>query len=136
MTTKGPKLLAGGNPQISKGYGDGPVQAYIDAMPEWKKDIGLWIDKTIIEVFPRVQKAVKWNSPFYGGADGWFLSFHCFTKYVKVTFFKGALLEPMPPDASKQEQVRYWNIYEGDDLNGERLKAWIKQAQNLPGEKL
>ncbi|MFT3998502.1 MAG: DUF1801 domain-containing protein, partial [Asticcacaulis sp.] len=108
-----PKLLSGGNPQIAKGYGDAPVQAYIAAMPGWKQDIGRRLDALIVEAVPEVSKAVKWNTPFYGFENlGWFVAFHCFTKYVKVTFFQGASLTPVPPGASKQAHVRYLDIYE------------------------
>lgn len=132
----GPVLLSGGNPQIAKGYGDGPVQAYIAAMPEWKSDLGRRMDDIITRVVPGVRKAVKWNSPFYGMEDDlWFLSFHCFTKYVKVTFFRGAALEPPPPGKSKYSEVRYLDIREGG-FDEAQFARWVKQASRLPGEKL
>jgi hypothetical protein len=136
-----PALLAGGNPQIAKGYGDAPVQAYIAAMPGWKRDVGRRLDALIVRTVPGVAKAVKWNSPFYGVAGereekGWFLSFHCFTKYVKVAFFRGASLRPAPPGASKQKEVRYLDIHEGDGLDEAQLAAWVKQASRLPGVRM
>ena len=128
------KLLAGGNPQIAKAHGNSPVQDYIDAMPEWKRDLGRRIDKILSRAVPGVRKAVKWNSPFYGmEGKGWFLSFHCFTKYVKVTFFNGASLRPLPPGASKQKNVRCIDIREDDPLDEARFAAWAKQASKLPG---
>ena len=131
-----PTLLAGGNPQIAKADGDAPVQAYIAAMPGWKRDVGRRLDALIVRTVPGVRKAVKWNSPFYGVEDRvWFLSFHCFTKYVKVTFFRGASLRPVPPGASKHKEVRYLDIYE-DQLDEARFAAWVKQASQLPGERL
>jgi hypothetical protein len=132
-----PALLSGGNPQIAKGYGDAPVQAYMAAMPGWKSDVGRRLDALIVRTVPEVQKAVKWNSPFYGVEDqGWFLSFHCFTKYVKVAFFRGALLNPVPPGESKHRQVRYLDIREDDELDEAQFAAWVKQASQLPGEKM
>jgi len=132
-----PVLLSGGNPQIAKGYGDAPVQAYIKAMPGWKRDVGRRLDALIETAAPNVQKAVKWNSPFYGLKDeGWFLSFHCFAKYVKVAFFKGAALKPVPPGASKQQDVRYLDIHEHDAFDETQFAAWVKQASKLPGERL
>jgi hypothetical protein len=132
-----PVLLAGGNPQIPKGEGDGPVQAYIAAMPGWKRDLGRRLDALIVRAVPDVQKAVKWNSPFYGMESGlWFLSFHCFTRYVKVSFFRGTSLRPVPPGESKTPETRYLDIHEDDDLDEAQLTAWIKQASKLPGEKL
>lgn len=131
-----PKLLSGGNPQIAKGYGDAPVQEYIAAMPGWKSDIGRRLDDLIGRTVPGAQKAVKWNSPFYGvEGQGWFLSFHCFAKYIKVTFFRGAALNSPPPVASKHPEVRYFHIYEGDGLD-EQFADWVKQASQLPGEML
>jgi len=128
-----PKLLSGGNPQIAKGDGDAPVQAYIAAMPGWKRDVGRRLDALIVRTVPDVQKAVKWNSPFYGvEGQGWILSFHCFTKYVKVTFFRGTSLRPPPPGESKQEDVRYLDIHE-DDLDESQLAKWVRQAAKLPG---
>ncbi len=129
-----PALLSGGNPQIEKGYGDDPVQAYIAAMPGWKRDVGRRLDALIARSVPGVRKAVKWNSPFYGvEGQGWFLSFHCFTKYVKVTFFRGASLRPVPPGESKSKDVRYLDIHEGDQIDEAQLGAWVKQASRLPG---
>jgi hypothetical protein len=128
------KLLSGGNPQIAKGDGDAPVQAYIAAMPEWKREIGEWLDALIVRNVPTVKKAVKWNSPFYGvEGQGWFLSFHVFAKIVRVTWFKGTLLQPMPPGTSKVQHVRYLDIREGDKLDEKQLAAWVKQAAALPG---
>jgi hypothetical protein len=137
---KEPKLLSGGNPQIPKGDGDAPVQAYIAAMPGWKHDVGRYLDALIERSVPDVRKAVRWNSPFYGIEDrGWFLSFHCFTKYVKVTFLNGASLRPVPPVASRHEHVRYFHIHaddEPDEPGEELLVSWIRQASALPGEDL
>ena len=131
-----PTLLSGGNPQIPKGYGDAPVQAYIAAMPGWKSDVGRRLDEIIVRTVPGVRKAVKWNSPFYGLEDDvWFLSFHCFTKYVKVTFFCGTSLRPPPPGESKHPEVRYLDIRE-NELDEGQFAAWVKQASQLPGEKL
>jgi len=129
-----PTLLSGGNPQIAKADGDAPVQAYIAAMPGWKRDVGRRLDTLITRTVPGVRKAVKWNSPFYGmeGA-GWFLSFHCFTRYVKVTVFRGASLRPVPPGKSKHKDVRYLDIHEDDPLDEARFAAWVKQASRLPG---
>lgn len=130
------KLLSGGNPQIPKGDGDAPVQAYIAAMPGWKKDIGRSIDAIIVQNVPHVKKAVKWNSPFYGiEGEGWFVSFHVFTRYVKVTFFKGTSLRPVPAGESKHKEVRYLDIHE-DDLDERQFAEWVKQASQLPGERL
>ncbi|MGO4386365.1 DUF1801 domain-containing protein [Microvirga sp. 2YAF29] len=132
-----PVLLSGGNPQIAKGYGDAPVQAYIAAMPSWKSDLGRRIDALIENAIPGVSKAVKWNSPFYGvEGEGWFLSFHCFTKYVKIVFFRGTSLTPVPPGMSKQKEVRYLDIHENDRLDEARFVDWVKQASQLPGEKM
>lgn len=129
-----PVLLSGGNPQIAKGDGDAPVQAYIAAMPGWKSDLGRRLDALVAGAVPGVSKAVRWNSPFYGiPGRGWFLSFHCFTKYVKVTFFDGASLMPPPPGASKDENVRYLDIREDDRLDEARFTAWVRQAAELPG---
>ena len=129
-----PTLLAGGNPQIAKADGDAPVQAYIAAMPGWKRDFGRRLDALIARTVPGVRKAVRWNSPFYGiEGQGWFLSFHCFTRYVKVTFFRGTALRPLPPGASKHKDVRYLDIHEADQLDEARLAAWMKQASELPG---
>jgi len=132
-----PKLLSGGNPQIAKGYGDEPVQAYIAAMPGWKRDLGRRLDEVIGRTVPGVRKAVKWNSPFYGVEEGtWFLSFHCFTKYVKVAFFRGASLRPVPPGESKQKEVRYLDIREGEEFDEGRFAEWVRQASGLPGERM
>ena len=132
-----PKLLTGGNPQIPKGDGDGPVQMYIDAMPGWKREVGRKIDDLVVATVPNVRKAVRWNSPFYGIDDqGWFLSFYCFTRYVKLTFHNGVLLSPLPPIASKHESVRYFRIDEGDAVDEGLIRDWIKQASALPGENL
>src|SRR5688572_33366300 len=130
-------LLSGGNPQIAKADGDAPVQAYIAAMPGWKSDLGKRLDALIVRTVPDVRKAVKWNSPFYGvEGQGWFLSWHCFTKYVKVAFFRGASLRPVPPGASKQKEVRYLDIHEDDPIDEAQLAAWVKQASELPGERM
>lgn len=132
-----PKLLAGGNPQIPKGDGDAPVQAYIAAMPGWKQRIGIALDDLIVSAVPGVVKAVKWNTPLYGIADeGWFTAFHCFDKYVKVTFFQGMSLDPVPPGTSKQQNVRYLDIRQDDDIDTALLTSWMKQASKLPGERL
>lgn len=129
-----PKLLSGGNPQIPKGDGDAPVQAYIEAMPDWKRDVGRRLDALIERTVPGVRKAVRWNSPFYGvEGQGWFLSYHCFTRYVKVTFFRGAALRPVPPVGSKDPDVRYFHIHEDDPLDEELVAGWIRQASQLPG---
>jgi hypothetical protein len=131
-----PVLLSGGNPQIAKAYGDAPVQAYIAAMPGWKREVGRRLDALIARTVRGVRKAVKWNSPFYGVEDQvWFLSFHCFTRYVKVTFFRGASLRPLPPGEFKHKEVRYLDIYE-DQLDEAQFAAWVKQASQLPGERL
>jgi hypothetical protein len=132
-----PVLLTGGNPQIAKACGDAPVRAYIAAMPGWKRGIGRRLDAMIERVVPGVSKAVKWNQPLYGiEGQGWFLSLYCFTKYVKVTFFRGTSLRPMPPGESKHKEVRYFHIYEDDTLDEAQLVDWVKQASQLPGEKL
>jgi hypothetical protein len=132
-----PRLLSGSNPQIAKGYGDGPVQAYIAAIPGWKQDVGRRLDALITRTVPDVAKAVKWNSPFYGlEGEGWFLSFHCFTNYVKVAFFRGMSLDPVPPGASKSGDTRYLDLREADGFDEARLAEWIRQASRLPGEKL
>jgi hypothetical protein len=131
--TSKPKLLAGGNPQIAKADGDAPVTAYIAAMPGWKRDIGRRLDALIVRTVPGVRKAVKWNSPFYGlEGQGWFLSFHCFTHYVKVTLFRGSSLRPIPPGESKHKDVRYVDIEE-NELDEAQMAAWIRQAAALPG---
>ena len=129
-----PVLLAGGNPQIPKADGDAPVRAYIAAMPGWKRTIGRRLDALIVRHVPHVQKAVKWNSPFYGvEGQGWFLNFHCFTKYVKVAFFRGAALRPVPPGESKDKYVRYLDIHEDDQLDETQFAKWVRQAAALPG---
>ncbi|HQL28586.1 MAG TPA: DUF1801 domain-containing protein [Thermoanaerobaculales bacterium] len=129
-----PKLLSGGNPQIAKADGDAPVQAYIAAMPGWKRDVGRRLDALITRSVPGVRKAVRWNSPFFGiEGQGWFLSFHCFTAYVRVAFFRGASLRPVPPGESKQEDVRYLDIHEDDRLDEVLLAGWVRQASRLPG---
>jgi hypothetical protein len=128
-----PRLLAGGNPQIAKADGDAPVQAYIAAMPSWKREIGRRLDALIVRTVPSVRKAVKWNSPFYGiDGQGWFLCFHCFANYVKVTLFRGASLIPLPPGESKHKDVRYVDIRKGE-LDEASMAAWILQAAELPG---
>jgi hypothetical protein len=132
-----PKLLSGGNPQIPKGDGDAPVQAYLEAMPGWKADLGRKLDSLIVGVVPNVHKAVKWNSPFYGvEGDGWFLNFHCFAKYVKVAFFRGTQLKPVPPGESTSGDTRYLDIRENDEFDEKQFTKWVKQASKLPGEKL
>ena len=133
--TKAVVLLSGGNPQIAKGDGDAPVQAYIAAMPGWKRDLGKRLDALIVRNVPDVRKAVKWNSPFYGiEGQGWFLSFHVFTHYVKVTFFRGTSLRPVPPGGTaSSKDVRYIDIHEGDELDEAQMATWVKQAAALPG---
>ena len=127
-------LLSGGNPQIAKGDGDAPVQAYIAAMPDWKRDVGRRLDALIVRAIPNVRKAVKWNSPFYGiVGGGFFLAFHVFTRYVKVTFFQGMSLRPIPPGESKDKNVRYLDIHEDDKLDETQFASWVKQAAALPG---
>jgi hypothetical protein len=129
-----PILLSGDNPQIPKGEGDAPVQAYINAIPGWKQDIARYLDKLIVKSVPAVKKAVKWNSPFYGmEGQGWFLNFHCYTKYIKVAFFNGVSLDPMPPGESKDEKVRYLDIRENQMPDEDQLSSWIRQASSLPG---
>ena len=131
---KKPKLLSGGNPQIAKAEGQAPIDAYIAAIPGWKSKVARSVDALITRTVPKLHKAVKWNSPFYGiEGQGWFLSLHCFTKYVKVAFFKGAKLSPVPPGKSKQKEVRYLDIHEDDKLDEKQLTAWVKQASQLPG---
>ena len=127
-------LLSGGNPQIARADGAAPVKAYIAAMPGWKHDVGRRLDRLISKTVPGVRKAVKWNTPFYGvEGQGRFLGYHCFTKYVKVTFFRGSALKPMPPGASKQKDVRYFDIHENTLLDEELVADWIRQAAKLPG---
>jgi hypothetical protein len=133
----GPKLLSGGNPQIPKGEGDAPVQAYVAAMPGWKRPLGERLDRLIEQTVPGVRKAVKWNQPFYGrDDDGWFMAFRCYTKYVQLQFLRGASLDPVPPKASKHEEVRYLDIHEDDDLDEALLASWITQASELPSVKM
>ena len=132
-----PILLSGGNPQIAKADGDAPVQAYIAAMPGWKRDVGRRLDALIGRTVPEVRKAVKWNSPFYGiDGQGWFLNFHCFTKYVKIAFFRGTSLRPLLPGESKHKEVRYLDIHEDDPLDEKLVASWIRQAAKLPGADL
>ena len=136
-STKKPVLLSGGNPQIAKADGDAPVQAYIAAMPGWKSDVGRSLDALIVRTVPGVRKAVRWNQPFYGiEGYGWFLAFRCFTKYVKVTFLNGGSLRPLPPVESKVQSTRSFHIHEDDQLDEELVANWIRQASELPGEKL
>jgi hypothetical protein len=132
-----PKLLSGGNPQIPKGEGDKPVQAYLAAMPGWKRSVGERLDALIVRTVPGVHKAVKWNQPFYGHeGEGWFLAFRCYTKYVQVQFLRGTSMDPVPPKASKHDEVRYFDIYESDDVDETQLVSWIEQASKLPGVKM
>ncbi len=129
-----PTLLSGGNPQIPKGDGKDPVRAYIEAMPGWKDEVGEKLNEIILRTVPGVSMAVRWNTPFYGiDGRGWFIAFHCLTKYVKVTFFRGVSLEPVPPVCSKQENVRYYHISENEQLDERLLENWIEQASKLPG---
>lgn len=135
MESTKPVLLAGGNPQIAKGDGDAPVQAYIASMPGWKRDVGRRLDALVVRTVPNVRKAVRWNTPFYGiEGQGWFIAFHCITKYVKVTFFRGTSLRPVPPVESKVENVRYLHLHEDEQLDEELVASWIRQASELPGE--
>jgi len=137
VASKPVKLLSGGNPQIAKGYGDAPVQAYIAAMPGWKGNVGRRLDAIIVHTVPGVHKAVKWNTPFYGiDGQGWFLGFHCSTKYVRVAFFRGRSLRPVPAGESKQKEVRYLDIHEDDSFDEVQFAAWVKQASQLPGQRL
>jgi len=132
---KSPVLLSGGNPKIPKGDGDAPGQAYIAAMPGWKRDAGRRLDALIVKAVPDVRKAVRWHSPFYGiEGQGWFVAYHCLTRYIKIAFLNGGFLDPPPPVESKNEQVRYFHIFEDDELDEEALKRWFRQASNLPGE--
>jgi hypothetical protein len=134
MSAKEPVLLSGGNPQIAKGDGDAPVQAYIAAMPGWKREAGARLDALIVRTVPEVRKAVKWNSPFYGvEGQGWFLSFHCYTRYIKVAFFHGSELEPLPPVTSKDGKARYFHIHEDEALDEAQVADWIRQAVAIPG---
>lgn len=137
MTDGKPVLLSGGNPQIAKGDGDAPVQAYIAAMTGWKQAVGRQLDALIEQAVPGVRKAVKWNTPFYGVEERhWFTAFHCFDRYVKITFFRGQSLDPIPPVASKSGDTRYFHLHEDDDFPTAQLAAWFDQAARLPGEKL
>jgi len=132
-----PKLLSGGNPQIAKAYGNEPVKAYIAAMPGWKSGVWKRLDALISRTVPGVRKAVKWNSPLYGMEEHhWFLGVHCFAKYIKVAFFRGAALKPIPPGTSKQKDVRYLDIHEDDKIDEAQFADWVKQASRLPGEKM
>ena len=132
-----PVLLSGGNPQIPKGDGEGPVQAYIAAMPDWKHEVGQKLDQLVTQTVPGVRKAVRWNSPFYGiEGQGWFLSYHCFTRYVKITFLRGDSLKPLPPVPSKVDNVRYFHIHEGEEIDEALMSGWIRQAAAQPGERL
>ena len=132
-----PAMLSGGNPQIAKADGDAPVQAYIAAMPGWKSDVGRRLDALIAQAVPGVHKAVKWNSPMYGvGEQDWFLGIHCFAKYVKVAFFRGASLVPLPPGTSKSGDTRYLNITETEPIDDVQFTDWVKQASKLPGVRL
>lgn len=129
-------LLSGDNPQIAKGYGEAPVQAYLDAIPGWKQQVCREIDHIVTCEVPSVEKAVKWNTPHYGmEKDRYFLSFHCFKRYVKVTFHRGVDLDPLPPGKSKMAEVRYIDVHEGDEL-GRQFAEWVRQASKLPGAKL
>ena len=137
MSEKPPALLSGGNPQIAKGHGDAPVQAYIAAMPGWKSGVGRRLDTLIESAVPDVLKAVKWNSPLYGMEEKtWFLGVHVFAKYIKVAFFRGAALDPLPPVGSKQKDVRYFHIHEDDVIDEAQFIDWVKQASQLPGERM
>ena len=128
------RLLSGGNPQITKADGDAPVQAYIAAMPEWKSDVGRRLDELVVRTVPEVRKAVRWNSPFYGvEGQGWFLSFHVFTRYVKVTFLNGGSLSPPPPVESKDKDTRYYHVYEDGQIDEEQFAGWVQQAAAIPG---
>lgn len=131
-----PKLLSGGNPQIPKGDGDAPVQAYIAAMPGWKREVGRKLDALVVASVPGVRKAVRWNTPFYGlEGQGWFLGVHCYTKYVQLSFLNGASLQPEPPGESKHPNVRYLNIHE-NEWDEAQYRSWIQQAAKLPGDPL
>ena len=128
------KLLSGGNPQIAKADGDAPVQAYIAAMPDWKSDVGRRLDELVVRTVPGVRKAVRWNSPFYGvEGQGWFLSYHCFTRYVKVTFLNGGSLDPLPPVESKDPDTRYYHIQEDGKIDDDLVASWVRQAAAIPG---
>ncbi len=128
------RLLSGGNPQIAKADGDAPVQAWIEALPGWKVETARWFDRLVVRAVPKVQKAVRWNSPFYGiEGQGWFLGIHALTRYLKIAFFRGTLLQPMPPGASKSKEVRYLDLYETDLRDEAQMVAWLQQAAALPG---
>ncbi len=127
------RLLAGGNPQIAKAEGDAPVQAYIAAMPGWKSGVGRKLDALIVKALPKVRKVVKWNSPMYGMDEGFFLGIHTYARYVKVAFFRGSELKPLPPGESKQKDVRYLDVREDDELDAAQFAKWVKQAAKLPG---
>lgn len=130
-----PRLLSGGNPQIPKGDGEASVRDYLHAMPGWKREVGRWLDSLIVRTVPQVRKAVRWNTPFYGlDGRGWFMAFHCFDGYVKVTFFQGISLSPMPPVSSKHPRVRYAHLHENESVNESLWVTWIRQAASLPGE--
>ncbi len=131
-----PKLSSCGNPVIAKGDGDAPVRAYIEAMPGWKSDVGRRIDSIVAQALPEARKAVRWNTPFYGKDDGWFLAMYCYRKYVQLTFPRGTNLSPMPPVKSKVEGTRYFNIYEDDVLEESPVADWVRQAVGLPGAQL
>lgn len=137
VPSKTPVLLTGGNPQIAKADGDAPVQQYIAAMPDWKRDVGRQLDALVVRAVPKVKKAVRWNSPFYGvDGEGWFLSLHCYTKYVQVAFLNGSALQPLPPKASKHPNVRYLDIHQDEPIDERQFTAWLKQASRLPGDPL
>lgn len=132
-----PRLLAGGNPQIPKGDGEEPVNAYLRAMPGWKQDFGQRLHDLVVKTVPDVRMAVRWNSPYYGvEGNGWFLSYHCFTRYVRVTWLNGSSLDPPPPGESKHERVRYLDLHEDDEFDDERIASWIRCAADLPGDEL
>jgi hypothetical protein len=132
---KKPRLLSGGNPQIAKADGAAPVKAFIDAMPGWKRDVGRRIDALVVKTVPGVKKAVRWNTPFYGvEGKGWFLGFHCITRYVKVTFFRGTSLKPPPPVESKNAGTRYFHVHEHDAIDERLFTDWVRQASRIPGE--
>lgn len=135
--TRRPRLLKGGNPQIAKGYGEAPVQAWLDAAPEWKQAVARQVDAVVAAALPEVERAVKWNQPFYGVESGrWFMAMHILTRYIKVAWFDGTELDPVPPVASKVPGVRYWHLHEGDVVDEALLRGWIAQAKHLPGAKM
>lgn len=131
-----PILLSGGNPKIAKGDGDEPVQAYIAAMPGWKRAVGQRLDDLITQAVPHVRKGVRWNTAFYGAEEGWCLAFHCTTNYIKIAFFRGSLMHPLPPVASKQKDVRYLHIFESVPLDEAQFTDWVRQAGQLPGARM